>query len=93
MPRTERPLDSEETELGSFAADLRKLRDKAGKPSYRALAARAHYSVATLSDAASGKKLLTLAATLAHVRVCDGDDQERERRRRAIAAPPEPTGD
>ncbi len=37
MPRTERPLDSENTELGGFAADLRKLRDKAGKPSYRAV--------------------------------------------------------
>jgi WD40 repeat protein len=93
MPRTERPLDSEDTELGGFAADLRTLRDKAGKPSYRALASRAHYSAATLSDAAGGKKLPSLAVTLAYVRACDGDEQEWEQRWRAIAAPPDPTGE
>ncbi|WP_156213765.1 hypothetical protein [Lentzea aerocolonigenes] len=93
MPRTERPLDSEETELGSFAADLRKLRDEAGKPSYRVLAARAHYSAATLSDAAGGKKLPTLPVTLAFAKACGGDEQEWEQRWRAIAAPPEPSGD
>jgi hypothetical protein len=93
MPRTERPLASEDTELGGFAADLRKLRDKAGKPSYRELASRAHYSAATLSDAAGGKKLPTLAVTLAYVRACDGDEQEWEQRWRAIAAPPDPTGE
>lgn len=93
MPRTERPLDCEDTELGQFAADLRKLREKAGKPSYRALASRAHYSAATLSDAAGGKKLPSLAVTLAYVKACDGDEQEWEQRWRAIAAPPEPTGE
>ncbi|GGU57302.1 hypothetical protein GCM10010178_57160 [Lentzea flava] len=93
MPRTERPLDSEDTELGRFAADLRKLRDKAGKPSYRALASRAHYSAATLSDAAGGKKLPSLAVTLAYVKACDGDEQEWEQRWRSIAAPPDPTGE
>ncbi|MGW6933186.1 nSTAND1 domain-containing NTPase [Lentzea sp. NPDC054927] len=93
MPRTERPLDSKDSELGGFAADLRKLRDKAGKPSYRALASRAHYSAATLSDAAGGKKLPSLAVTLAYVKACDGDEQEWEQRWRAIAAPPDPTGE
>ncbi|MEU0881676.1 XRE family transcriptional regulator [Lentzea sp. NPDC005914] len=93
MPRTERPLDCEDTEIGSFAADLRRLRDKAGKPSYRELASRAHYSAATLSDAAGGKKLPTLAVTLAYVQACDGDGQEWEQRWRAIAAPPEPRGE
>ncbi|MFJ5988939.1 helix-turn-helix domain-containing protein [Lentzea sp. NPDC092896] len=93
MPRTERPLDCEDTELGQFAAELRKLRDKAGKPSYRALASRAHYSAATLSDAAGGKKLPSLAVTLAYVKACGGDEQEWERRWRAIAAPPAPTAE
>ncbi|MDX8034287.1 hypothetical protein SK803_29065 [Lentzea sp. BCCO 10_0856] len=93
MPRTERPLDSVDSELGGFAADLRKLRDKAGKPSYRALASRAHYSAATLSDAAGGKKLPSLAVTLAYVKACDGDVREWEQRWRAIAAPPDPTGE
>ncbi|RDI16545.1 nSTAND1 domain-containing NTPase [Lentzea flaviverrucosa] len=90
MPRTERPLESADTELGQFAADLRKLRDKAGKPSYRALASRAHYSAATLSDAAGGKKLPSLAVTLAYVKACGGDEQEWEQRWRDIAAPPSP---
>ncbi|SFR28668.1 WD40-like Beta Propeller Repeat [Lentzea waywayandensis] len=93
MPRTERPLDCEDTELGRFAADLRKLREKAGKPSYRALASRAHYSAATLSDAAGGKKLPSLAVTLAYVKACGGDEEEWEQRWRDIAAPPEPTGE
>ncbi|MFJ8965398.1 hypothetical protein ACIRG5_39040 [Lentzea sp. NPDC102401] len=93
MPRTERPLDCEDTELGQFAADLRKLREKAGKPSYRALASRAHYSAATLSDAAGGKKLPSLAVTLAYVTACGGDPQQWEQRWRDIAAPPEPTGE
>lgn len=92
MPRTERPLESADTELGRFAAELRKLRDQAGGPSYRALASRAHYSAATLSDAAGGKKLPSLAVTLAYVRACGGDEQEWERRWRDIAAPPAPTG-
>ncbi|MDX3663408.1 hypothetical protein PV646_39480 [Streptomyces sp. ID05-26A] len=93
MPRTERPLESADTELGRFAADLRKLRDQAGGPSYRALASRAHYSAATLSDAAGGRKLPSLAVALAYVKACGGDEQEWERRWRDIAAPPAPTGE
>ncbi|MEV6718146.1 hypothetical protein AB0M48_39580 [Lentzea sp. NPDC051208] len=93
MPRTERPLESADTELGQFAADLRKLRDKAGTPSYRALASRAHYSAATLSDAAGGRKLPSLAVTLAYVKACGGDVQEWEQRWRDIAAPPQPTAE
>ena len=93
MPRTERPLACEDSELGRFAADLRKLRDEAGKPSYRALASRAHYSAATLSDAAGGKKLPSLAVTLAYVKACGGDEQEWEQRWRDIAAPPAPAGE
>ncbi|GLY53199.1 hypothetical protein Lesp01_68550 [Lentzea sp. NBRC 102530] len=84
-------MTGEDTELGRFAGDLRKLREKAGTPSYRALASRAHYSAATLSDAAGGKKLPSLAVTLAYAKACGGDEQEWEQRWRAIAAPPEPT--
>jgi len=93
MPRAERPLDAEDTELGSFAADLRRLRDKAGKPSYRELGSRAHYSAATLSDAAGGRKLPSLAVVLAYVKACGGDPDEWEQRWRAIAAPPEQAGE
>ena len=48
VSRGERPLDAGDGVLLSLAADLRRLRDKAGRPSYRVLSARAHYSVATL---------------------------------------------
>ncbi|MEV5892559.1 nSTAND1 domain-containing NTPase [Nonomuraea fuscirosea] len=85
MPRPERPLDTGDSSLLRFAADLRALRRKAGDPTYRMLAQRAHYSAATLSEAASGRKLPTLAATLAYVRACGGDEAEWEARWRSIS--------
>ncbi|MGN9781465.1 nSTAND1 domain-containing NTPase [Nonomuraea sp. ZG12] len=59
---------------------------------------RAHYSLATLSGAASGQKLPSLAVTLAYVKVCGGDTEEWEKRWHAVAAElaaggdPEPDG-
>ncbi|MDN0195301.1 XRE family transcriptional regulator [Streptomyces sp. S.PNR 29] len=85
MPRRERPLEAGEGPLWEFAAGLRKLRQKAGNPPYRSLAERAHYSISTLSSAASGQRLPTLAVTLAYVRACEGDVEEWERRWRAVA--------
>jgi WD40 repeat protein/transcriptional regulator with XRE-family HTH domain len=73
MPRRERPLDAEDGPLAEFAARLRQLRQKAGNPPYRELADRAHYAISTLSSAASGQRLPTLAVTLAYVRACGGD--------------------
>ena len=86
MPRSEGPLRAVDDLLGAFARDLRELREKAGNPTYRELARRAHYSAGTLSDAAGGKKLPTLAVTLAFVRACEGDPVAWERRWRADAA-------
>ncbi|MDT7785133.1 MAG: hypothetical protein QOF58_3552 [Pseudonocardiales bacterium] len=75
-----------------FAADLRRLREKAGKPTYRELSKRAHYSVTVLSDAASGRKLPTLAVTLAYVEACGGDGEEWRQRwhelSEELSAPP-----
>jgi len=85
VPRGERPLESEDSELGRFAADLRRLRDKAGGLPYRELGRRAHYSAATLSEAASGRKLPTLAVTLAYVTACGGDVDEWEARWRSLS--------
>ena len=70
----------------AFAADLRALRAKANSPAYRELSRRVHYSAATLSEAASGRKLPSLAVTLAYVRGCDGDVVAWERRWRELAA-------
>jgi hypothetical protein len=92
MPRGERPLGGEDSGLVQFAADLRRLRDKAGKPSYRELARGAHYSSTTLSDAASGRRLPTLAVVLAYVRACNGDVVEWEQRWRELVAEGGETG-
>ncbi|EWM18507.1 hypothetical protein KUTG_08811, partial [Kutzneria sp. 744] len=86
MPRAERPLDLDGSALGEFAFDLRRLREKAGRPTYRALAAQAHFSSTTLSDAAGGKRLPSLAVTLAFVRCCGGDVEEWEQRWHAVRA-------
>ncbi|SMC68820.1 nSTAND1 domain-containing NTPase [Kibdelosporangium aridum] len=100
MPRAERPLEHDGSALTDFAADLRKLREEAGSPPYRELAKRAHYSATTLSDAAGGRRLPSLAVTLAFVTACDGDRDEWERRWHRLAAdlndsdgPPEPVGE
>jgi helix-turn-helix protein/conflict system STAND superfamily ATPase len=86
MPRVERPLGGEDSALVRFAADLRRLRDKAGRPSYRELARRAHYASTTLSDAAGGRRLPTLAVVVAYVNACGGDVVEWEQRWREVAA-------
>lgn len=86
MPRGERPLDIGDTPLLRFAADLRRLRHNAGRPPYRELAVRTHFSAATLSEAAGGRKLPTLAVTRAFVRACDGDAVEWEERWRTVSA-------
>ncbi|WP_330352059.1 helix-turn-helix transcriptional regulator [Streptomyces chartreusis] len=86
MPRGERPLEADGGPLLDFAAKLRKVREEAGSPTYRDLARRAHYSIATLSGAASGRQLPTLAVTLAYVRACGGDEGEWERIWRRTAA-------
>ncbi|MFJ4774009.1 hypothetical protein ACIP88_33705 [Streptomyces uncialis] len=85
MPRREKPLESGDDPLLQFAADLRRLRQGAGSPTYRTLAERAHYSVATLAAAASGQRLPSLSVTLAFVRVCDGDVGEWEKRWHEVA--------
>lgn len=86
MPRRERPLDPDGDALTRFAVDLRQLRQAAGGLTYRDLGRRAHYAAGTLSDAAGGRKLPTLAVTLAYVKACDGDPDEWERRWHAVAA-------
>ncbi|WP_379816948.1 nSTAND1 domain-containing NTPase [Kutzneria kofuensis] len=85
MPRSERPLEENDA-LGRFAAELRRVREKAGKPPYRELARQAHYSSTTLADAAGGRRLPSLAVTLAFVEACGGDTVEWEQRWREVAA-------
>ncbi|MFD9333401.1 XRE family transcriptional regulator [Streptomyces sp. NPDC060028] len=86
MARKERPLEGADGPLLHFARALRRLRHEAGSPPYRDLSSRAHYSVATLSGAAAGRRLPSLDVTLSYVRACGGDAGEWERRWHAVAA-------
>lgn len=61
MGRAERQVDPEAGPLQRFAWELRQLRLRAGRPSYRELAARVHYSASMLSEAAAGLSLPSLS--------------------------------
>ncbi|GAA0915298.1 hypothetical protein GCM10009558_024420 [Virgisporangium aurantiacum] len=76
MPRPERRLDPADGAVAAFATGLRQLRDHAGKPGYRQLAQRAHFSATALSEAAGGRKLPSLAVTMAFVEACGGDQAD-----------------
>ncbi|MFD0169695.1 hypothetical protein ACFVJH_37025 [Streptomyces decoyicus] len=80
MGRPENPIDPQDGPVQRFAFELRKLRDEAGAPAYRAMARRAGYSAATLSQAAAGERLPTLPVLLAYVGACHGEAEEWRRR-------------
>ncbi|WP_182874535.1 helix-turn-helix domain-containing protein [Microbispora sp. H10670] len=86
MGRPERDLSPEEGPVQAFAVALRRLREEAGTPTYRALAERAHYSATVLSRAAGGRVLPSLEVTLAFVRACGGDEDEWTRRWHRVSA-------
>ncbi|MGW0515725.1 nSTAND1 domain-containing NTPase [Crossiella sp. NPDC003009] len=86
MPRREKALDGEPGALLEFAADLRKLREKAGSLPYREMSRSALYSPTVLSQAAAGRRLPTLAVTLAYARACGGDQVEWQARWHEVAA-------
>ncbi|WP_328415287.1 helix-turn-helix domain-containing protein [Micromonospora sp. NBC_00389] len=85
MGRRETPLDPKAGPVHRLAWQLRQLRERAGSPSYRVLARRAHYSASTLADAAKGDRLPSLEVTLAYVEACGGDADEWRARWSAIA--------
>ncbi|MFD3581195.1 hypothetical protein [Streptomyces sp. NPDC058683] len=86
MGRREKPLDPAAGAVERFAFELRKLRDEAGTPTYRAMGLRAGYSGPTLSAVAAGERLPTLPVVTAYVVACGGDPEEWERRWRTAAA-------
>ncbi|HET9139873.1 helix-turn-helix transcriptional regulator [Actinophytocola sp.] len=93
MPRQEQPLEPDGTVLYEFAAGLRRIRELAGGPTYRELSRRAHYSVAALSEAAAGRKLPSLAVTIAYAGACGADTAVWEQRWRQVAAELTPPDD
>ncbi|MFI2213498.1 DNA-binding protein [Streptomyces sp. NPDC020141] len=80
MGRREVPIDPDDGPVRRFAYELRQLRAKAGGPTYRAMARDVPYSVTTLSRAAAGEQLPSLAVALAYAKACGGDPGEWERR-------------
>ncbi|MFF4028833.1 hypothetical protein ACFYZ2_03545 [Streptomyces sviceus] len=80
MGRPERPLDPDNGLVQRLAHELRELRRAAGSPSYRTMAKAAGFSSTSLSIAASGRKLPSLAVLQGYVRACGGDPAEWEPR-------------
>ncbi|GGT74693.1 hypothetical protein P6B95_03200 [Streptomyces atratus] len=80
MGRHENPLDASAGPVAGLAGALRQLRHDAGSPPYHQMARRCSYSVATLSRAAAGKQLPTLAVLLAYVEACGGSTDTWEAR-------------
>ena len=78
--RPESPLDPSQGPVQRLAFALRKLRDEAGRPTYREMARRTRLGATTLSSAGAGERLPTLPVLLAYVQACGGDPQEWERR-------------
>ncbi|MEU7648143.1 nSTAND1 domain-containing NTPase [Streptomyces huasconensis] len=85
MGRREGELDPAAGSVQRFAFELRKLRQEAGALTYRDMARRTGYSVATLSRAAAGERLPSLPVALAYVRACGADAAEWEQRWHAAA--------
>ncbi|RSN15479.1 DNA-binding protein [Nonomuraea sp. WAC 01424] len=80
-------MDPMDGPVAAFAVELRKLREQAGTPPYRVMAARAHFAASTLAQAATGERLPTLPVTLAYVGACGGDEREwRARWEETLAA-------
>lgn len=75
VSRPERPLDPTAGPLQAFAHKLRMLRRQAGSPSYRVLAERVNYSVATLAEAARGLHKPSLEVAVAYVEACGADPE------------------
>jgi WD40 repeat protein/transcriptional regulator with XRE-family HTH domain len=84
--RREKPVDPDAGPVQRLAHDLRLLREKAGKPPYREMAARAGYSTTALSQAAAGDQLPSLALVRAYAHALDADPDEWERRWREADA-------
>ncbi|WP_443053485.1 helix-turn-helix domain-containing protein [Streptomyces sp. NBC_00285] len=76
MGRPERPLDPGTGPVQRLAYELRDLRKAAGGPSYRAMAQGAGFSATTLSQAAAGERLPSLAVVEGYVRACGGDPSQ-----------------
>lgn len=83
--RPQRPLGGSPGPVRDLAAALRALRAAAGNPSYKIMAATAHFAPATLARAASGQQLPSREVAVAYAAACGGDREEWDRRWLACA--------
>lgn len=84
MGRPERPITGDDP-LAVLARSLRRLRVRAGRPTYRTLAGQAHYSAPTLAGAAAGRVRPTWEVTEAIARACGATEPELTEFRRLWA--------
>lgn len=89
---TSYPDDGRNAEVAAFAAELRAMRTRAGSPSLRTIAAKAHFSISTLSEATAGRRLPTEPVVRALATACGEDpglwaDRLRDTVARLEAAP------
>ncbi|GAA0409419.1 hypothetical protein Acor_36560 [Acrocarpospora corrugata] len=73
MAREKKAVDPGDGPVAAFAAELRRLRDQAGRPSYRQMGKAGNVSYSRLSEADRGYSLPTLDMVVAYVRGCGGD--------------------
>ncbi len=83
--RPQAPLDPTSGPLACFAADLRALREAAGSPTYRVMAARTGLPAASLARTASGQVLPGVRLVRGYVAACGGDELTWIARWRALA--------
>jgi transcriptional regulator with XRE-family HTH domain len=67
---------------------LRTLRERAGSPSYRQIARKAHFAVSTISDATSGRRLPTEQVVRAFAEACGEDPDVWADKLRQASHPP-----
>lgn len=84
MGRIETPVDPLAGPVAELAHELRKLRQEAGNPTYRDMARAVGLSAPTLSRAAAGRQLPSLAVVEAYAQACGQDPEPwKDRWRRA----------
>jgi hypothetical protein len=76
MPRPEKRITPGDP-VADLALYLRELRDSAGRPPYREMAARSSFSRSTLADAASGQVCPTRRVARSFARACGADEAQR----------------
>ncbi|MFE0462781.1 helix-turn-helix domain-containing protein [Kitasatospora sp. NPDC058965] len=91
MPRPEKPVDPN-APYAALALHLRAARSRAGSIPLKSLARKTGYSIAALSEAASGRRRPTLALTTAYGTACGGEREFWIEQWQAAGAPAHTAG-